>query len=68
LPIYFRGFCSALNGSNLHAKGLSHSDAEGAFFASSAYKCTPEAENATKKPHKMKKPAERSADFNFIEK
>ena len=38
--------------------GLRHSDAEGAFFASSAYKGTPEAENATKKPHKIKKSAE----------
>jgi hypothetical protein len=36
------------------------------FFASSAYKGTPEAKNAAKKPHKMKKSAEKSADFNLI--
>lgn len=46
--------------------GLSHLDAEGVILPSSAYNGTAEGKSATKKSHKTKKSAEKSADFNLI--
>lgn len=46
--------------------GLSHLDEEGVIGQSSAYRGTPERPNATKKPHKMEKTAEKSAVFVIL--
>ena len=46
-----------------YRKGLSHLDAEVVFFASSAYKSTPEAENAAKKTHKKRNLRDLSRKF-----
>jgi hypothetical protein len=39
--------------------GLSHSDAEDVIWFSSLYECTAESQSATKKPHKMRRSADK---------
>ena len=55
---------ASLNASPKKArKGLSHLDAEGVIWFSSAYEDTPESQSATKKPHKTRKSAEKFGGF-----